>query len=177
MELCLCVSPRAFKPADLSVYHNLCSNIHLMHYGCSGPPKGSWTVRKQRLGEMWREGKGEWADTEKKVLNTMKRRENWLPKHYHRGRVFLPWTCWIKSHHYVDFSFGNSCISLFQRYFFLIYLIPQERSISGPWHWLPSLTLRPKRLSSYTHVHRHTHTYAHLLSKRNWNTDHHSRSL
>lgn len=45
---------------------------------------------------------------------------------------FLPCACGMQSHQYVDFSFGNSCVSLFQRYFFLIYRIPQERSVSWP---------------------------------------------
>lgn len=119
--------------------------------------KIEWWGGRERCTERERRG-GE------KVL-MVRRRENGVPNSITEWVGLLPCGCGMWSHQYFDFSFGNSCVSLFQRYFFLIYRIPQERSISWPWHRLPPLNLGPDRPSSDTHIYTLTHTHAHLLPK------------
>lgn len=164
------ISPWALKPAraDLSVDRTRCFHTSVESVmaavgfptgvalsGTRGWQRGSDRVNADAERGGGRHGKEsveytQWDRGKIYFLNTIT-----------EGDVVLPCSCGTQSHHYVAVSFGNSCISLFQRYFFLIYLIPQEKSISGPWHRLPLLTLTADRLSLHTHTHTHVRTQAH----------------
>lgn len=105
-------------------------------------------------------------------------RENGVPSSITEWAGLLPCGCGMQRHQYFDFSFGNSCVSLFQRYFFLIYRIPQERSISWPWHQLPPLNLGPDRPQlRHTRTRTHSHTCTPAAQKQTLTTDHYSRPL
>lgn len=87
------------------------------------------------------------AEKQRNVESAARRRGHGLPKH-HRGATLtfylVPVVCGATV---VSTSpLGNSCVSIFQRYFFPIYQIPQDRSISRPWHRLPPY-LGPKEAS------------------------------
>lgn len=113
----------------------------------------------------WKRGNGRvnvvGKHSKESVEHTVRQRENVLPNHYHRGRCLSTWFlwnaeppfCWRLLWKQLHFPF-------FKRYFFLIYLIPPEKSISGPWHWLPLLTLTPDRLSLHIHTCTQAHTHS-----------------
>lgn len=100
--------------------------------------------------------------------------ENRVPNIITGRAGLLPCGCGMQSHRYFAFSFGNSCVSLFQRYFFLIYRIPEEGSISQLWHRLPPLNLGP---DTHTHTYMRTHSHActPAAQKQILTADHYSR--
>lgn len=110
-----------------------------------------WDERQKRRGAdgaiKWWRATLRHAEKQRSVESAARIRGHGLSKH-HRGATLtfylVPVVCGATV---VSTSpLGNSCVSLFQRYFFLIYQIPQDRSISRPWHRLPPY-LGPKEAS------------------------------